>query len=169
MNGVNWECSKSEVFMINVKRFTFNVDFIVRKEIISSYVLEEQYLDITLKDSRVVTPYLNFTSISESIPNFDAEDMVEGYINDCFNVVDCDVKNSEGELSFYLTFTIDFDPSCQVEFDDATLVYHQGDGDYKYIIEGAFTDINAPSLIHCVDVDSSISMRIKESVVNRLI
>lgn len=155
-----------EIIMIDVKCYTFNVDFIVNSDFFSSYTLEEQYLDITLKDGRVVTPYLMLTPVGESIPKFDAEDMVEGYINNGFNVVSCNVREDNDKLSFSLTFTLEFSLSSQVDLKDSTLVYSQDDGDYKYKIEGAFTDMNAPSLTRSIDVDSSISMDVQESIQN---
>ncbi|MBY5979323.1 hypothetical protein [Ferrimonas balearica] len=143
--------------MIQVKCFRFEVESKIGQADVAGYSLDEQYLDVRLMDGRTVTPYLHFIPTENDIPLFDLVDMVEGCIADSFNVKACSVSHNEEDVFIKSAFTLEFGLGSSAELKGNVLTISQDDGDYRYAVEASFTEVDSPSFIKPVSVQSGSS------------
>ncbi|CDU07708.1 conserved hypothetical protein [Vibrio coralliirubri] len=153
--------------MIKVKCFKFEVEYKVKKSYIKDFFLDEQYLDLKLTDEQVVTPYLKLTPKQSDIPKFDLIDMIDGYIVEHFNVINCAVSEFQDHLTINSIFTLEFDQNSTVKLKDNIITMQQDDGIYKYCITPSFSNADSPSLAKpsLLDIKDS-SIKTNESIEN---
>lgn len=83
--------------MIEVKCLKFTYSAKLPKSSVSSYSFDGKFLDLVVND-HTVSPYLKLTSTSNDVSEYYSSDMIHGYIADLFNIVDCNVKETDNYI-----------------------------------------------------------------------
>ncbi|MFA0001504.1 hypothetical protein BCU71_23530 [Vibrio lentus] len=149
--------------MIEVKCLKFTYSAKLPKGSVSSYSFDGKFLDLVV-NNHTVSPYLKLTSTSNNVSEYYSSDMIHGYIEDLFNIVECNVKEADNYISINAIFTIEFGLDDQVTLDVNELVYCQEEGNYSYEVTGSFTNSDSPSLSESIEIDAIIEVTSKLSI-----
>ena len=130
---------------------------------VSSYSFDGKFLDLVV-NNHTVSPYLKLTSTSNDVSEYYSSDMIHGYIEDLFNIVECNVKEADNCISINAIFTIEFGLDDKVTLDVNELVYCQEEGNYSYEVTGSFTNSDSPSLAESIEIDAIIEVTSELSI-----
>ncbi len=160
--------------MIKVNCFTFTYHAILPKKYVSEYFFTEKHLTLVVNDTEFM-PYLRLTPTSSNQSNYYALELVDGLILELFNIISCEVNETDKDIIIDAIFTLEFDLDDDIKFINNELLYPresdeiQGEKEYySYKIDGAFTKRRTPSLTKSINlgVDSSINLEVKNSIEN---
>lgn len=160
--------------MIKVNCFTFKYHAILPKKYVSEYFFTEKILTLVVDDTEL-TPYLILTPTNSHQSNHYALELVDGLIVELFNIIRCEVNETNKDIIIDAIFTLEFDLDDDVKFIDSEIFYPiesdeiQGEKEYySYKIDGAFTKRRTPSLTKSVNLgfDSSINLEVNNSIEN---
>jgi len=156
--------------MFKVKCFTFIYTAILATPSVTDYVLDEQFLELTVNGYNV-SPYIKLIPTSKKFSEYNSLNLIDGLIANFFNVISCKVNETGKELIINAVFTLEFDLDSPVELINNEIIYPQeGDkyqedmGNYSFNIEGSFTSADAPSLSESVEINSVITLETKVSI-----
>ncbi|MCV6609039.1 MAG: hypothetical protein OIF32_12570 [Campylobacterales bacterium] len=138
-----------------MKYFIFTLQAKVLQKEIKDIQKEEEILDIITQDGITISPYLKFTPKNLDIPEFDCNDLVEGYFADRFETVRSNVVEKDENYLFEVEFSFTFNENDPVYLKDLDLIY-LADKEYKYTLQGSFTKAFEPSFLNEVDTNIEI-------------
>jgi len=160
--------------MLKVNCFTFKYNAILPKKSVSEYFLTGKILTLVV-DNNELTPYLRLTPTNSYQSNYYALELVDGLIVELFNIISCQIKETDKDIIIDAIFTLEFDLDDDVKFIDNEILYPIESDDiqaekeyYSYKIDGALTKRRTPSLTRSINlgVDSSINLDVKNSIEN---